>query len=152
MNINPWFVTGFIEGEGAFTYSTQSGVPHPVFSIRQRADYSDMVQSVKDFFGVGSIYICSSRGPTKQSAYLRVCNAEDLPKVVRHFGSYPIQSVKKRKAFELWKSLVALWTENQGNRSKMAIAKPKMRRLAAELSLANVRPRPGIRVKPRGTI
>ena len=141
MNISPWFITGFVEGEGAFTYThNTNGMVNPYFSIRQRWDYADMVHAVAQFFGVGKIYDCKAHKQSQANCYFRVHRKLELPIIVAHFDQYPIQSAKKREAFLLWKQIVVLWTNAHGP-TKLNPIKEQLEELAIRLSKQNIRPR-----------
>jgi len=103
VNIDPWFVSGLVEGEGAFTYISGGT---PVFSIRQRHDYADLVQMIADFFGVGVVYPCRARGRSQANSYYRVHRAIDLNRIIQHFDRYPLVSARKQAAYAAWKKLV----------------------------------------------
>lgn len=137
VNLNPWFVTGFYEGEGAFTYcrSLSGSKINPRLSITQRFDYDDLIQKLKDFWGMGKIYEVKARGNSKKSVKLVICNQDDLPIVIEHFDRYPIQSIQKKRAYEIWKELIVskAWSNSSFDETQI--------RLAKELTTANVRPR-----------
>lgn len=139
MNLNPWFVTGFCEGEGAFTYSRSGWTIQPKFSVRQRSDYDDLVCSLARFFGVGTVYNCQARGKTKASSYYVVIRREELQTIVNHFRAYPLQSARKQAAFEAWVDLVSL--RNVTPRNKFKSASADFFSLARKLSSLNTRPR-----------
>lgn len=110
MNLNPQFVTGFCEGEAAFTFSrstTRKMVRTvPRFSIRRRVDGGDVLQRIQQFFGIGALYPCRARGKTEETLYYVVTTKEDLPVVVKHFQDFPLVGVMKRKIFNLWSEMV----------------------------------------------
>jgi hypothetical protein len=55
--LNPWYVTGFADGEAAFTYSRAGGSFGIYFSIKQREDNRQLVEEIYHFFGsIGQIY------------------------------------------------------------------------------------------------
>jgi len=147
MNIDPWFVTGFAEGEGAFTYQRTSTTVSPKFSIRQRNDYNDVVQAVADFFNVGIVYPCAARGKTQASAYYVVINRNDLPIVVEHFKKYPMVSRQKQKVFEVWAELVS--TRQSVPRGKVRTIETELNLLARKLTSLNMRQRGFIKKKKK---
>lgn len=66
--LDPWYVTGFTDGEGCFTLSiavlpqvstnqnkTRLQV-NPIFSIHLHSKDIFLLESIKDYFGVGTIY------------------------------------------------------------------------------------------------
>ena len=116
--LDPWFVTGFSDGEAAFTFS-RSGIAFALyFSICQREDNRAILERVKSYFGgVGKIYIRKEQLPTKNSghtkptAYYRVCKQDDLLRVIEHFDKFPLQS-KKQEVYEVWKEMAIEKTQN----------------------------------------
>lgn len=135
MNIDPWFVSGFAEGEGAFTYISGGT---PVFSIRQRHDYTDLVQEIADFFGVGVVYPCRARGKSQANSYYRVHRACDLNRIIQHFNRYPLVSARKQAAYAAWKALVLF--KRQG-RHYVRMHRDQQRVLLKALSALNCRGR-----------
>jgi hypothetical protein len=111
-NIDPWYVTGFSEGEAAFTFS-RSGIAFALyFSITQRLDSKEILERVQKYFkGIGKIYSrkerlpTNSSGHTKQNAYFRVCKQAELLQIVEHFDKFPLQS-KKHEAYLVWRDMV----------------------------------------------
>ena len=101
--LDPQYVTGFAEGEAAFTYISKRA---PIFSIRQRYDYGDIIYAVAEFFGVGRVYECNANGHSKPNTYYRVNRLRDLVVITNHFDKYPLKSRKKQSAYIAWKSLV----------------------------------------------
>ena len=134
--LSSWFITGFAEGEGGFTCSRNGKSFSVYFSIRQRQDYADLVDEVRRFFGVGKVYRCQARGKTQASCYYRVSRWNELPVIVAHFRQYPLQSLRKQKAFEAWASLIRArgWRGSGGSLDQMEAA-------AQTLSRLNTRPR-----------
>jgi len=110
--LDPWFVTGFCEGEAAFTYSRGKESLGAYFSVRQRYDNYHIINKLQDFFGgIGKIYYADGHEPskfsghTKPSLFFRVTRVEELLKIVEHFEKFPLQG-KKQEAFRAWKKLV----------------------------------------------
>jgi hypothetical protein len=52
MNLDSFWVVGFVEGDGCFTYSQSSG---PIFIVRQ-AD-PQVLYKLQSFFGFGSFFL-----------------------------------------------------------------------------------------------
>ena len=123
--LNPYYVTGLLNGEGIFTYTTMGGNIYPYFGFK--ADVVDMqlLEKVRKFFGgVGAIY------KTGSNAMLKVFRMEELMKLVWHFGDYPLEG-KKAEAFKIWKEMVMVKTVNRKEDW------PKLHDLAAILAKAN---------------
>lgn len=111
--LDPWYITGFCDGEAAFTYSRAGGSFGIYFSIRQRDDNKQIVEDIWEYFDcVGAIYHSKEAVPTQNSghtqpsAYYRVTKINDLLVIIDHFDKYPLQSNKKRAAYEVWREMV----------------------------------------------
>ena len=117
MKLTPRYVTGIAEGEAAFTYSI-SGKCRVSLYFAIRLTHADelLLKKIQDFFGVGTIYHVKSKKSVKSSdytqasEYYRVVNLDDLFVIIKHFDVYPIQG-KKRRAYEIWKSIYFLQQE-----------------------------------------
>lgn len=127
---NPWWVTGLTDGEGCFQAGVyfRQGVgrrgPYSKvdattkFSLALRADDTQVVSRLKNFFGCGEIYNKESspalrhRGHVNPQKLFMVGKLDDLlEKIVPHFEAYPLQS-KKYRDFEVWKSILLYIQEN----------------------------------------
>ena len=94
--LDPWYVTGFCDGEAAFTYSRASSSYGLYFAVKQREDNRQIIEEIHQFFNyVGYIYRgkeseeSSKGGFTKPSAYYRVTKSSELQVVIDHFDKYP---------------------------------------------------------------
>lgn len=117
-SLTPWYITGFCDGEAAFTYSRSGGAFNIYFAIRQREDNRNIVERIQSYFGfVGRIYVgkeslpTANSGFTKSTAYYRVARVNDLRVIIQHFDKYPLQS-KKREAYLVWRQMVMHKLEN----------------------------------------
>lgn len=110
--INPWFITGFTDGEGCFLLAirknnkcTRARVGYRFevnFQIElHKKDLALLVQ-IQKFFGVGKIN-SKSRGTI---CYL-VSSIKDLQVIKDHFDCYPLIT-QKRADYELWKRIVEI--------------------------------------------
>ncbi len=125
--LNPWYVTGFCDGEAAFTYSRASGSFGLYFSIRQREDNRKILEEIQEFFGgIGLIYA---------GRYFRVTRVSELEIIISHFDQYPLLS-KKRETFNIWKEMVKYKLDNFRKTDYT-----KMLSLAKALSMSNSRSR-----------
>lgn len=131
--LTPWYVTGFCEGEAAFTYSKSGKGLALYFAIKSSAEDSDLIAQIREFFGVGEIYRVKSRLPgaysgfTKQAVYYRVTKISHLERIVQHFDKYPLTG-KKYTVYQVWKKMVLV---------KKNFRKPevvKLQELASSLS------------------
>jgi len=115
--LNPWYVTGLVEGEGTFTYSRSGSQIALYFAVKlARADDS-LLLSLQDFFGgAGTIYRVRPRAPTpgagfsKAATYYRVCRRSELGRIVEHFDAYPLRA-SKAASFRIWRLMVLLKQE-----------------------------------------
>lgn len=137
--LDPWYVSGFADGEAAFTYSRAGGSFGIYFSIKQREDNRQIVEEIHNFFGgVGQIYRgkesggASKSGLSKPYAYFRVTRISDLQRIVEHFDKYPLQSKKKHEAYLAWREMVIYKKDNYRN-----IDYNYLSGLAGKLSLLN---------------
>lgn len=103
-DLDPWYVTGFVEAQGSFTYSRSGRQLAIYFGIKLPEADEPVLHAIRDFFGaIGSIYPVQGGA----SAYFRVCRREQLPVIVDHFETYPLRGAK-RGAFEIWREMVLL--------------------------------------------
>lgn len=110
-SLDPWFVTGFCDGEAAFTFSRSGDAFALYFSICQRVDNREIVEKIQSYFnGIGKIYVRKEQLPTKNSghtkpnAYYRVCKQDELMHTIEHFDKFPLQS-KKREVYNAWREM-----------------------------------------------
>jgi hypothetical protein len=137
--LTPWYVTGFCDGEAAFTYSRSGGSFGLYFSIRQREDNRQIIEEIHQYFSyVGNLYRGKEALPTKNSGltnpsiYYRVNRINELKVIIDHFDKYPLQSKKKLEAYNVWRQMVMYKLENYRN-----IDYDKLRALAEKLSSLN---------------
>lgn len=136
--INPYYVTGLIDGEGTFTYTKMGGNIYPYFAIKLNMGDLPLLEKVKEFFKGGTIYQTPARtymmNDTSYTAgamsLLKIFRMDELMKLVWHFSDYPIEG-KKAGAFKVWKEMVMIKAVNR--KEDWA----KLHDLAAQLSKAN---------------
>ena len=109
--LDPWFVTGFSDGEAAFTFSRSNNAFALYFSITQRADNRETVEKIQQYFGgVGRIYSRKESLPTKNSGHTkasviyRVCRQDELMRIIEHFDRFPLQGSKK-EVYNIWRDM-----------------------------------------------
>ena len=103
--LDPHYVTGFVDGEGLFTYSRSGKQISLYFALKVSAANEPTLQAIQAFFGgIGTIYIVKN-GATKTSRYFRVARHDELMRVVEHFDQYPLRTLK-REGFAIWRSMV----------------------------------------------
>lgn len=109
--LNPYWLTGFTDGEGCFSISIfrnkslKSGYQvFPEFVLTQGAKSLDTLEKVRSFFGCGRIYENKRYDNHKEPLY-KYCvrNKTDLiEKICPFFNKYALQTAK-RDDFELFK-------------------------------------------------
>nr|YP_010164142.1 LAGLIDADG endonuclease [Metarhizium album]QRK27467.1 LAGLIDADG endonuclease [Metarhizium album] len=111
--LNPWFVSGFIDGDGSFSVSIakkKSGTGwkiQPIFSIGLDTKDLDLLIQIKTYFKAGKIYT-SKRGVV----YYTVSSTKDIIKyILPHFDKYPLFSLKL-KDYLVFKKIVLLMGEH----------------------------------------
>ena len=117
--LNPWYVTGFCDGEAVFTYSRAGGSVALYFGIKQREDNRQIVDDIREFFNyVGNVYyqVESKEGQksgfSQPAVYYRVTKISELQRIIEHFDKYPLQSQKKNEAYLIWQQMVKYKTDN----------------------------------------
>lgn len=109
--LDPQWVTGFVDGEGSFTYSRSSSQLALYFAIKLTASELPLLEAIQNYFGAGKIYDVRARAPTartgatKAAAMYRVTHRNDLTRVLEHFDAYPLRS-QKRDVYEVWRLMV----------------------------------------------
>jgi hypothetical protein len=142
--LDPWYVTGFCDGEAAFTFSRTGGSFGLYFAVKQRDDNKQIVEELQEFFGgIGSLYQgkdveqpSQNSGLTKAFAYFRVTKISELAVIIAHFDKYPLQSKKKHEAYCIWREMVKYKTDNY-----RSIDYLKLQTLAQQLATANSKSR-----------
>jgi hypothetical protein len=93
--LNPWWVTGFSDGEGSFSMSIFKSKTaaigwtiEPCFIITLHKRDLELLNSIKNFFSVGSVSL------TGNLARFRVRSRSDLQVIIAHFNKYPLQTTK----------------------------------------------------------
>lgn len=131
--LNPWYVTGFSDGEAAFTYSKARKGLSLYFAIKVNSEERKLIEQIRDFFGVGKIYEVKPTPPraysgfTGAAVYYRITKIDELDRIVQHFDKYPLHG-KKLESYQIWREIFLL---------KKKFRKPdfeKLRKLAAVLS------------------
>jgi len=141
--LDPWYITGFADGEAAFTYSRSGGTYGLYFAIRQREDNEQIIENIYEYFNyVGYIYRGKDAQPTQNSGhtqptvYYRVTKIDELQRIIEHFDKYPLQSKKKQEAYNVWREMAIHKLENYRD-----VDYDKLRALAEKLSSLNSKSR-----------
>lgn len=94
--LNPWFVTGFVDGDGSFlinvrpksgrslSYSVELG-----FRINLHSTDRALLASIQEYFGVGRL-----TAESEEYAQYFVGSLKDLSVIINHFDKYPLISQK----------------------------------------------------------
>lgn len=95
--LDPWFVTGFADGEACFTITIRKNNKlkigwsvEPRFEISLHIRDSYLLEKVHAFFGVGRIQINKDRGTVTYC----VLSVKDLRVIMDHFDKYPLITQK----------------------------------------------------------
>ena len=109
--VNPWFLTGFSDGEACFMVNVYKSTKHNMgwgaratFQIGLHAKDLPMLNSIKDYLGVGNIFIKDDR------CIYYIQSIKDLSVILNHFDHYPLIS-KKQGDYLLFKHAVNLIKE-----------------------------------------
>ena len=113
--LDPWYVTGFCDGECAFTYSLQSQGLALYFNLKLHERDRPLLEAIRDYFGVGQIYAAKDPRPTVgPKVYYRVTNVAELQAIVRHFDHYPPRGWKTH-GYPIWRRMVQLKIDHYGH-------------------------------------
>ena len=107
--LDPWFVTGFSDGEGCFYVSLREKKNsklgwwvEPSFHISLHRKDKPVLDKICKLLKVGRIY---EKGPS--AVEFLVQSIKELEAVINHFDKYPLNT-KKRTDFLLWKKIILL--------------------------------------------
>ena len=103
MEIDPWYISGFVDGEGSFLVSFSKrqnmamGVEvRPSFTVSQHERNKEVVCQLQRFFHCGSVRF----NTRDQTCKFEVRSLSDLTnRVIPHFEAYPLLT-SKQKDFE----------------------------------------------------
>ena len=95
-NLNPYYLTGFVDGEGCFHISLRKVSHHKTgfrvelsFSIGLHKKDKFVLEAIKNYLGIGNVH---KQGT--DSVQYRVSSIKDLQLVIDHFDKYPLISQK----------------------------------------------------------
>jgi len=101
--LDPWWIVGFVDGEGCFSISifknvtTKSGVQvFPEFVVTQGAKSLSVLEELQSFFKCGKIYENRRTDNHRESLY-RYCvrSLNDIQnKIIPFFSKYPLRTAK----------------------------------------------------------
>ena len=114
-NINPWYITGFVEGEGTFHIAiyndpkTKFGIKIiPEFHINQSYLRKETLEEIKNYFNCGYIKNNHKKNLKDDTLVYVVRNRNDLRiRIIPFFEKYPLIS-NKAESFQLFKRIVNL--------------------------------------------
>lgn len=102
--LNPYFVTGFIDGEGCFSISitshskTQTAWAVKIsLTVTLHEKDKALLEQICNYFGVGKI-----RRSGGQLLQFRVDSMKELLVILDHLEKYPLITTK-REVFDTWK-------------------------------------------------
>src|SRR5579872_3622261 len=95
--LDPYWVVGFVDGEGCFSVSlhhnprfarrTHGWQLHPTFQVYQHSDHTELLRELVSFFGCGKV---RSKGPSSSVSTYAVDSLEDIEsKIVPFFNEHP---------------------------------------------------------------
>ena len=109
VKLNPWYITGFVDGEGCFQISILKNenlkvgwTVRLVFTIGLHEKDKAILIKIIVYFRVGQIY---KHGP--KSVQLKVSSMEEIEKLIEHLDKYFLIT-QKRSDYELWKKAFVL--------------------------------------------
>ena len=109
--INPWWLTGFIEGEGSFSIGIRKSTSHNtgyqvslIFHISQHLKDVELMKDLIKYFQAGGL-IFRKEHPLVVYQVIKFSEIEE--KVIPFLNKYPLQGVK-RLVFEDWKKAAAI--------------------------------------------
>ena len=110
IQLNPFWVTGFVYGEGCFTINIYKDKNFKVgwrvrlffFLIGLHVKDKALLETIKNYFGVGNIYSAS-----ESSVQYQVSSINDIKVIINHFDKYKLIT-NKRADFMLFKEVYNL--------------------------------------------
>ena len=117
----PYYVTGFIDGEGSFSISIGKNTEYrrgvqirPEFEIELRADDREVLERIVVTLGCGKIYDCAyDRYGWYPHVKYKITGARDMEKFLFPFlDKYPPQA-KKAKVYKLFRKIVMMYLKKE---------------------------------------
>ncbi len=113
--LNPWYITGLVEGEGCFSVSFNLREKlkvkietRPSFSLSLSKRDLELLKKTREYFGVGGIRFSRSDNTYKYE----VRDIKALSEVIiPHFEAYPLQGAKAQD-FEKFKDICKMVRAN----------------------------------------
>ncbi len=114
-DLNPFYITGFTEGEGSFYVGIlprkmkEGFEVRPSFSLSQNEKDKELIETLVDFFGCGFVRYSKS----DQTFKYEVRSLEDLQsKIIPHFEKYQLEG-RKKTDFNTFKKAVEIMKTNK---------------------------------------
>lgn len=109
-SINPWFVTGFTDGEGCFSIGIRKATTSIGWSVgleyrlvaKNNPANLKMFEEIHNFFGFGHIRVTENNGTVIR---YQVNGLQDCLKIREHFVNFPLMTYKLVH-FLLWSSIL----------------------------------------------
>ncbi len=103
--LNPWWITGFVDGEGCFSISifknktSKLGLQvFPEFVVTQGAKSLSVLEALQQYFDCGKLYI-NNRSDNHREPLYRYCvrSSKDIKqKIIPFFEKHPLQTAKHK--------------------------------------------------------
>jgi LAGLIDADG endonuclease len=127
-NLNPDWVSGFMDGDGSFFISIRplKNQVVAVVSVGLHIREMPLLIKIKEFFSnIGSIYVSGvALGAHKKNVVeWKVSKLSNLKLIITHFDSYPLMGLKSYN-FIIWKEIVLL-IENKAHLTTKGLTKIK---------------------------
>ena len=126
--LNPWWITGFIDGEGCFYVAFEITKNKKIsvrlsFSVSQnKSSHAITIQKIAEIFGSSLKSETSNVRVDGQTVKYETRSLDNLIKnVIPHFDAYPLQS-KKHNNFLAWRQ-IAFMVKNESPLSKPSLSK-----------------------------
>ena len=139
--LNPYYITGFIDGEGSFCVSfgfhktlSRRVEIRPEFEIELRADDSKVLNRIRQAIGCGKVYKLNyERYGWYPHIKLKISNNKDLTKYLIPFlDKYPLQA-RKAQSYKLFKEVVQMVARKEhltdAGFKRITVLRNKMRKL-----------------------
>ncbi len=118
--INPWYIVGFVEGEGTFHVALykDTKMKHgikiiPEFHVNQSYLRIETLEVIQKYFKCGYLKQNHAKRKSDDTYVFVVRNREDLiNKIIPFFGKYQLLS-EKQGTFNLFKTIVGLMNNNE---------------------------------------
>ncbi len=118
--INPWYVAGFVEGEGTFHVALYKDVKMktgikviPEFHVNQSQLRLETLKAIKRYFNCGYLKQNHAKRKEDDTYVFVVRNRQDLmEKIIPFFQKYKFLS-NKQKTFKLFRKIVELMNQNK---------------------------------------